>query len=204
MCGVWPHIVSISIHAPREGRDERGTVPRVCADISIHAPREGRDRRARPRPRPLRDFNPRAPRGARRRRFGSSLSRASNFNPRAPRGARHHRRNRLHWHPRNFNPRAPRGARPLNIVKAFNDDLFQSTRPARGATPIVGFAGGKSVISIHAPREGRDWSGRSAATNGHNFNPRAPRGARQLMNIKAIKAEDFNPRAPRGARRLQR
>ena len=34
----------ISIHAPREGRDELSTQPiRVLVHISIHAPREGRD-----------------------------------------------------------------------------------------------------------------------------------------------------------------
>ena len=33
---------------------------------------------------------------------------------------------------------------------------FQSTRPARGATAVVGQLVGVKVISIHAPREGRD------------------------------------------------
>ena len=34
--------------------------------------------------------------------------------------------------------------------------IFQSTRPARGATGIFKGKPAKVVISIHAPREGRD------------------------------------------------
>ena len=33
-----------------------------------------------------------------------------------------------------FNPRAPCGARLMQMVNASEDDLFQSTRPVRGAT----------------------------------------------------------------------
>ena len=56
--------------------------------------------------------------------------------------------------------------------------VFQSTRPARGATkdnqPFVP----AFTISIHAPREGRD-ARRTAPPHARNhFNPRAPRGAR--------------------------
>ncbi len=35
--------VSVSIHAPREGRDEIVRPERVGLQVSIHAPREGRD-----------------------------------------------------------------------------------------------------------------------------------------------------------------
>ena len=55
-----------------------------------------------------------------------------------------------------FNPRAPCGARLAWMYLFKNYDLFQSTRPVRGATP---FSGGRQVgheISIHAPRAGRD------------------------------------------------
>ena len=34
---------TISIHAPREGRDTGGAVGNIDISISIHAPREGRD-----------------------------------------------------------------------------------------------------------------------------------------------------------------
>ena len=39
-----PRSFVISIHAPREGRDESLRGLGKSADISIHAPREGRDR----------------------------------------------------------------------------------------------------------------------------------------------------------------
>ena len=77
-----------------------------------------------------------------------------------------------------FNPRAPCGARLAWMYLFKNYDLFQSTRPVRGATadwvdkddsllfqstrPVRGatpFSGGRQVgheISIHAPRAGRD------------------------------------------------
>ena len=34
--------------------------------------------------------------------------------------------------------------------------LFQSTRPARGATDVGVYYGMDTVVSIHAPRAGRD------------------------------------------------
>ena len=78
-----------------------------------------------------------------------------------------------------FNPRAPRGARrplrpELSLIL-----MFQSTRPARGAT------------SCHA----------SLAIAVRCFNPRAPRGARHGLQARSYCRERFNPRAPRGARR---
>ena len=42
--GFIDFYASISIHAPREGRDSRGDAARLTGvRISIHAPREGRD-----------------------------------------------------------------------------------------------------------------------------------------------------------------
>ena len=57
--------VTISIHAPREGRDHRAIGYVGIELISIHAPREGRDLRVSRSHTPARYFNPRAPRGAR-------------------------------------------------------------------------------------------------------------------------------------------
>ena len=57
-----------------------------------------------------------------------------NFNPRAPRGARRYRSLRYRFCFYYFNPRAPRGARLICIHFLFSRCLFQSTRPARGAT----------------------------------------------------------------------
>ena len=55
-----------------------------------------------------------------------------------------------------FNPRAPRGTRlspPLSVNALI---VFQSTRPARDATPGHVLAVVITIVSIHAPRAGRD------------------------------------------------
>ena len=56
--------------------------------------------------------------------------------------------------------------------------LFQSTRPAWGATMV----------------------GNMMYVAGQGFNPRAPRGARQNIDLSKQIQIRFNPRAPRGAR----
>ena len=123
---------------------------------------------------------------------------------------------------------------------------FQSTRPLRGATcellsghfqayisihaPLAGRDGSNllglfvlQAISIHAPLAGRDVGPVSGAGDGHNFNPRAPCGARRLcrwflhqtpvfQSTRPLRGatppyfgsspwrQHFNPRAPCGAR----
>ena len=53
---------------------------------------------------------------------------------------------------------APREGRDkrARITLISTESLFQSTRPARGATAIISFLTYSIEISIHAPREGRD------------------------------------------------
>ena len=78
--------------------------------------------------------------------------------------------------------------------------MFQSTRPARGATatePRLELGGD---VSIHAPRAGRDRTAPSAQSRNRCFNPRAPRGARLCSPSRRRRLQCFNPRAPRGAR----
>ncbi len=77
-----------------------------------------------------------------------------------------------------FNPRAPRGARPIPTLASTGLLMFQSTRPARGAT-IWRFAPPALIL---------------------RFNPRAPRGARQHGRNKHGKAGAFQSTRPaRGA-----
>ena len=78
--------------------------------------------------------------------------------------------------------------------------VFQSTRPARGATDGDGVVGERMKISIHAPCEGRDQTAYDIAVKRWNFNPRAPRGVRQRGGGKGCLQAYFNPRAPRGVR----
>jgi len=99
-----------------------------------------------------------------------------------------------------FNPRAPRGARLSSSSSPPSVMMFQSTRPARGAT---GCAVGKHLlfpVSIHAPRAGRDFGGDNSVSAPICFNPRAPRGARRVGSPDGWLWASFNPRAPRGAR----
>ena len=215
----------ISIHAPRVGRDSKGISiafdfnrfqstrpvwgatsykPATCDSllISIHAPRVGRDHAS-----------------------GMEIVSLSDFNPRAPCGARRRKRRHRSGHCRNFNPRAPCGARHLPPERHEEILRFQSTRPVWGAT-CADSAGHISdhVISIHAPRVGRDFAASGKYQKEFSyFNPRAPCGAR-LNNFvdsaviagfqstrpvwgatqRAIHRffawDYFNPRAPCGAR----
>ncbi len=190
----------VSIHAPRAGRDSqfpRQPVPRRRCDVSIHAPRGGRDNKHAAVLTVVRCFNPRAPRGARSRNATACAASVLDafqstrpargatvfppvrtapdcgFNPRAPRGARRRRATSIC---QGFNPRAPRGARR----RSTRDDVcakFQSTRPARGATP--------------APRQ------QPAAAC---FKPRAPWGARPTAPWRGHPAWVFQSTRPaRGA-----
>ena len=77
------------------------------------------------------------------------------FNPRAPCGAR------LLWFKYStefiyFNPRAPCGARRTEHGEAVIREKFQSTRPVWGATKAAAGDRPRQLISIHAPRVGRD------------------------------------------------
>ena len=80
----------------------------------------------------------------------------------------------------NFNPRAPRGARRNIFLPICNMSQFQSTCPARGTTTTKCSRQRISLISIHVPREGHDVIYFCRFVICHNFNPRAPRGARLL------------------------
>ena len=168
----------ISIHAPRVGRDICTANRTHNINISIHAPRVGRDRNFMCIKIPVQHFNPRAPCGARlvtvdkttgevefqstRPVWGATQS----FRPpsiphiisiHAPRVGRDEAAGQADACARNFNPRAPRGARRSCIIITYYYDIFQSTRPAWGATFTFRLYPGKYWISIHAPRVGRDW-----------------------------------------------
>ena len=124
---------AISIHAPREGRDSAQRDAKRDLRISIHAPREGRDCYCGCHRRFQRDFNPRAPRGA-RRQCETVVVMAHIFQSTRP----------------------ARGA-TLTSSSATATTRFQSTRPARGATGSRRHDSHYVSISIHAPREGRDY-----------------------------------------------
>ena len=101
-----------------------------------------------------------------------------------------------------FNPRTPRGVRPVPSPTGWASLKFQSTHPARGATPHVGQRPVQQAISIHAPREGCDAPPHGSKSARGHFNPRTPRGVRQKAAAPGGACrDDFNPRTPRGVRR---
>ena len=102
------------------------------------------------------NFNPRTPRGVRLRASlqDAGIDRISIHAPRE--GCDRLTGVRSRW-TRDFNPRTPRGVRLDASGQEGSGLLFQSTHPARGATPqAVLILYLDAVISIHAPREGCD------------------------------------------------
>ena len=189
----------ISIHAPRVGRDPNFSLFCIEERISIHAPRVGRDLRAVGIRNCDDDFNPRAPRGARLQ--DSTIATTSDafqstrpawgatwrmcavqvgiaISIHAPRVGRDGLSMPKSAYLLYFNPRAPRGARPQLVATLLEGIAFQSTRPAWGATRSQELRRCQHMISIHAPRVGRDKSRRKCWARSSHFNPRAPRGAR--------------------------
>ena len=138
-CGARPSIISCmsrrsSFQSTRPMRGatyhKLGRPPEIS--VSIHAPRVGRDQECHLRLSSKNYFNPRAPCGA-RRSDASLHDYCRYFNPRAPCGAR---RGLCRYCAMStyFNPRAPCGARQHNNKDGKTNKKFQSTRPVWGAT----------------------------------------------------------------------
>jgi len=192
----------------------------VLRTVSIHAPRAGRDAAAHIIRRICKSFNPRAPRGARpadpqlarssdsfqstrpargATRFPTSLRLYPNVSIHAPRAGRDARSWAAGGRADCFNPRAPRGARLEKSSEIHQRLRFQSTRPARGATSarIVHFQ--VEVVSIHAPRAGRDTWNELVAYQAKFQSTRPARGA-TCATLFAIRRLQFQSTRPaRGA-----
>ena len=95
---------------------------------------------------------------------------------------------------------APRAGRDHVGTRWVRDGVFQSTRPARGATHSCRLSLTVPNVSIHAPRAGRDCL-RFVAEGDKNVSIHAPRAGRDLITASCPSLRScFNPRAPRGAR----
>ena len=78
---------------------------------------------------------------------------------------------------------------------------FQSTRPARGATLLNMYQQTIVIVSIHAPRAGRDRGGGTPVLSYGGVSIHAPRAGRdRRASTFVLSPARFNPRAPRGAR----
>ena len=194
-----------------------------------------------------RHFNPRSPHGERPAGAGHTSAPRIYFNPRSPHGERRSK-NVLFFASIYFNPRSPHGERrtsgivqssqrtiSIHAPRTGSDDwrrswttsasAFQSTLPARGATPPV--PGAKPVliyfnprsphgerlrlaraldttveISIHAPRTGSDGMTIYKDTQLKTFQSTLPaRGATAPTEKQRALEGHFNPRSPHGERR---
>ena len=100
-------------------------------------------------------FNPRAPRGA-RPHGGNWIITDAGISIHAPREGRDLKAV-IFVHTINISIHAPREGRDHPAIgRRSGQRVFQSTRPARGATEIIRCTDFNQRISIHAPREGRD------------------------------------------------
>ena len=146
----------------------------LIKEISIHAPREGSDAQ----------------------RSGSQSRCTADFYPRSPRGERQGRllepRNQS-----NFYPRSPRGERRFSFGRGIPLPKFLSTLPARGATRPGSSPGGRTNISIHAPREGSDDGAGGRARHRPHFYPRSPRGERLALVVETAVGGGISIHAPR-------
>ena len=145
----------ISIHAPRAGRDRRVSRASKAPRISIHAPRAGRDRRLRLyRADP--EISIHAPRAGRDMRDDSAYSIRRHISIHAPRAGRDVIILRIRIEQSAFQSTRPVRGATISEDTAAHGVEFQSTRPVRGATPPRYYDKLYDVISIHAPRAGRD------------------------------------------------
>ena len=130
----------------------------------------------------------------------------------------------IRWTQRNFNPRSPHGERHSAETGDVAGRGFQSTLPARGATPPehqalrhrenfnprsphgerpirISFSRSRRNISIHAPRTGSDLDRYEGVPHYYTFQSTLPaRGATGKRLRGRCARGDFNPRSPHGER----
>ena len=169
----------ISIHAPREGRDDMHAALDYAAEV-FQSTRPARGATPPITPVTMSSIfqSTRPARGATTRSF-TSFIKAKFQSTRPARGAT------LTSHKR-YRSRVFQSTRPARGATKGQERLpdyrrFQSTRPARGATETPTLSKRITNISIHAPREGRDCETSSQIQAQYYFNPRAPRGARRKL-----------------------
>ena len=213
----------VSIHAPRGGRDTFFCTPKRRKPMfQSTRPVGGATWRFRRRPAWPARFNPRAPWGARLCSF-CEITRLDKFQSTRPVGGATSRP-LISEHRTPVSIHAPRGGRDTpSGGRRPRWTEFQSTRPVGGATegsespprcsggfnprapwgarPIQGRQFPHlRMVSIHAPRGGRDLSPLDFRASNAGFNPRAPWGARPIVSLQNLRKSCFNPRAPWGAR----
>ena len=155
----------------------------TTSSISIHAPREGSDNIILLGTGAVHGFQSTLPARGATRMTSPKTSDTTDFNPRSPRGERHSGK-LAYASGIYFNPRSPRGERHKYYCDTHHHNLFQSTLPARGATPILPPGQPCRRISIHAPREGSDHTILYCRAPGRTFQSTLPaRGATECVSL---------------------
>ena len=177
---IWQIGNSISIHAPRVGRDFI-QCPVEFMDLQFQSTRPvwGATASAQDTAGRVFDFNPRAPCGARRYEL-YNYGTYSEISIHAPRVGRDSRRSKSCATRQGFQSTRPvwGATRPLDYPASFCRDF--NPRAPCGARPYTQRSiSSPPNISIHAPRVGRDRQQPELCLSLRNFNPRAPCGARQ-------------------------
>ena len=178
----------------------RGATPRSFSTsegvgISIHAPRTGSDARSGMYHAPQWKFQSTLPaRGATSATHQPPED--GDFNPRSPHGERHQR---PHQPPEDgdFNPRSPHGERRGRDNSRRGRHAFQSTLPARGATPAAAPAAGGRRFQSTLPARGATAASSACHSDKENFNPRSPHGERPPAAAPAAGEAGISIHAPR-------
>ena len=138
---------------------------------------------------------------------GATLRGGCTFRPQrvsihAPRGGRDRRRFRMCRSGCLFQSTRPAGgATTVTVIGLALVSVFQSTRPAGGATSNDTDGWSNGIVSIHAPRGGRDLKFKQKRKGRLNVSIHAPRGGRDGDQPDVLQ---WDPRvsihAPRGGR----
>ena len=205
-------VLFISTHAPLAGRDAFSSTAASCSPrISTHAPLAGRD--VHPASlgavQAISTHAPLAGRDIFKKQYIYKVP-ISTHAPLAGRDAR----GPCRPHRMAISTHAPLAGRDVTLryaVRGFfistyekrvRQDIFQPTRPLRGATGRLRRAGRQGLISTHAPLAGRDSRTCAPSQCARYFNPRAPCGARPINDVTTPRVETFQPTRPlRGATR---
>ena len=163
---------------PRGVRPAGSQINTKVRKISIHAPREGCDHRRYPGLHGEPTFQSTHPaRGATITSPYFPVDGAISIH--APREGCDRAGTETHQSGQPISIHAPReGCDAAQPFRPQGRPQFQSTHPARGATPKSGDSISSTRISIHAPREGCDFNSWTASVYKWHFNPRTPRGVR--------------------------
>ena len=169
--------------------------------ISIHAPRTGSDRLDRARRRAVWAFQSTLPaRGATRHHGRAPCIRGISIH--APRTGSDSTCT-TSFFPTLISIHAPRTGSDVAIRASMaNLDLFQSTLPARGATPTIAAQHCIFRFQSTLPARGATFFPTSETIWKRHFNPRSPHGERPHTARFSQASYHFNPRSPHGERRV--